>query len=63
MLLSGANKSTGSSTLATSTKSTKSVVKKKDGFVVYTLKQFWSFIQGFWTRFRKCMWVGSTGNK
>ena len=61
MLLSGANKSTGSSTLATSTKSTKSVVKKKDGFVIYTIKQFWSVIQGFWTRFRKCMWVGSTG--
>ena len=61
MLLSGVNKSTGS-TLATSTKSaTKQIVKKKDSFVVYSLKKFWGLIIGFWTRFRKFMWVGSTG--
>lgn len=60
MLLSGANKST--STLSTSTRSNiKPAQKKKDNFIVYSFKQIWSFLAGFWTRFRKFMWIGSTG--
>lgn len=40
----------------------KSAPKKKDNFVVFSFKKLWSLLVGFWTRFRKCMWVGSTGN-
>jgi len=62
MLLSGANKSIGSSTLASSSKSViRPAQKKKENFLVYSFKQFWSLLAGFWTRLRKCMWVGSTG--
>jgi hypothetical protein len=62
MLLSGSGKSTGKSTQGTVSKpAIKPVPKKKDNFVVYSFKQIWSLLVGFWTRFRKFMWVGSTG--
>jgi len=62
MLLSGSGKTTGKSTQATVSKAPiKSAPKKKDNFIVYSFKQIWSLLVGFWTRFRKFMWVGSTG--
>jgi hypothetical protein len=65
-LFSSANKSAGNSTIATSASTTsparKPIAKKRDNFIVYSMKQLWSFCVGFWTRFRKFMWIGSTGN-
>lgn len=67
MSLLGANsKAMTNSTIATSASTTRSTVKplqkKKDNFFVYSFKQLWSLLAGFWTRFRKFMWIGSTGN-
>lgn len=65
-LFSSANKSVGKSTIATSASTIntakKPLQKKKENFFVYSLKQFWSLCVAFWTRFRKFMWIGSTGN-
>ncbi len=36
--------------------------KKKGNFIVYSFKTIWSLLVGFWTRFKKFAWVGSTGN-
>lgn len=56
----------GKSTLATTSGSTrtvsKPVQKKKDNFLIYSFKRIWSLLCGFWLRFRKFMWIGSTGN-
>ncbi len=64
-MFSGANKSTGNSTIATSSSTTRStgkpVQKRKDNFIVYSGKQLWNLFLGFWARFRKFMWIGSTG--
>lgn len=68
MSLLGANAKSAmtNSTIATSASTTRSAVKlpqkKKDNFFVYSFKQLWSFLAAFWTRFRKFMWIGSTGN-
>jgi hypothetical protein len=40
----------------------KAAPKKKDSFIVYSFKSIWSLLVGFWTRFKKFAWVGSTGN-
>ncbi len=65
MLLSK-DKNISKSTLATTQSSThaatKPAPKKKDNFIVYSFKQIWSLLTAFWTRFRKFMWIGSTGN-
>lgn len=56
-------KSTLNSTQNTVNRSAiKPAAKKKDNFVVYSFKAIWSLLAGFWTRFRKFAWVGSTGN-
>lgn len=66
MLLSGDSKTLGTSTLATTRASTGSVSKplpkKKDNFIIYSMKRVWSLLSAFWARFRKFMWIGSTGN-
>jgi len=36
-------------------------IKRKDNFIVYSCKQVWSLLAGFWARLRKFMWIGSTG--
>jgi hypothetical protein len=65
-LFSSANKSVGNSAIATSSSTINTAKKplqnKKGNFFVYSLKQLWSFCVGFWTRFKKFMWIGSTGN-
>lgn len=56
----------GKSTLATTSSSTRAATKpqpkKKDNFIIYSFKRIWSLLTGFWLRFRKFMWIGSTGN-
>lgn len=65
MMFSGAGKSTGNSTIATSSSTARSTIKpalkKKDNFIVCSCKQVWSLLVGFWARLRKFMWIGSTG--
>ena len=55
----------GTSTLATTSSSTRAVSKpqpkKKDNFIIYSFKRIWSLLTAFWIRFRKFMWIGSTG--
>lgn len=61
MLLSG--KPLSNSTQASLNKSNiKPIPKKKDNFFVFVCKQSWNLIMGLWMRFRKFMWIGSTGN-